>query len=155
MATETKEIISTLNGLIETAKDGQNGFTAAAEKAKEASVKSLFTRYATQRTQYAQELTAAVTAMGGDPSTSGHALASLHRGWLGLKEAVSSDTDKALIDEAEAGEDAAIKAYKQALGQTLPADAQALVQRQFTGVQEAHGTIRDLKHGVLSRSTVS
>ncbi len=154
MAEATKEVTSILNSLIETAKDGENGFRNAAEKAKESSLKALFTKYAGQRAQYSQELQAAVAQQGGSPATSGHALASLHRGWMGLKEALAKDEDKALIDEAESGEDAAMKAYKTALDQTLPLDVQNLVQRQFAGVQEAHGVIRDLKHGVRSRSSV-
>jgi len=154
MAEATKDITSVLNSLIETAKDGENGFRTAADKAKESSLRSLFTKYAAQRTQYAQELQSAVAQLGATPAESGHALASLHRGWLGLKEALSRDEDKALIEEAEAGEDAAVKAYKEALAKDLPVELQALVQRQFTGVQEAHGVIRDLKHGARSRSTV-
>lgn len=146
MAPEKKEVTSALNELLETAKDGENGFKAAAEKAKEPSLKALFSKYAAQRAGYATELQAAVSKLGGDPAESGHVTASLHRGWMGLKEALSKNEDTALIDECEAGEDAAMKAYKEAVAKTLPADVQALVQRQYVGVQEAHGQVRDLKH---------
>ena len=84
--------------------------------------------------------------MGEKPAESGHVVASLHRGWMGIKEALSKNEDTALINEAESGEDAAMKAYKEALATTLPASAQAVVQKQFAGVQEAHGVVRDLKH---------
>jgi uncharacterized protein (TIGR02284 family) len=154
MATENKEVISVLNELIETCKDGEKGFASAAEKAKESSLKSLFTKYSSQRAQYATELQSFVAQLGGDASSSGHAAASLHRGWIGLKEALSKDEDKALIDECEAGEDAAMKAYQNAISKPLPTTVQSLVQKQFSGVQEAHGVIRDLKHGVKSRAAV-
>ena len=154
MATENKDAVDVLNSLIATVKDGENGFTSAAEKAKQSSVKTLFSKYAAQRAEYGRELQAEVAHLGGDPETSGHAVASLHRGWLGLKEALAKDEDKALIDECEAGEDVAMKAYKEALGKVLPTQVQSLIQKQFSGVQEAHGTIRDLKHGAISRSAV-
>jgi len=146
MATDTTDVTSVLNGLIETCKDGENGFRTAAEKVKDPSLKSLFSKYSTQRAQYAQELQAAVSQLGEKPETTGHAAATLHRGWMGLKEALSKDQDTALVDECEAGEDAAMKAYRDALSKTLPPQVQTLVQKQFTGVQEAHGVVRDLKH---------
>ena len=146
MATETKDVTSVLNGLIETCKDGENGFRTAAEKVKDSSLKSLFSKYSAQRAGYVQELTSAVTSLGEKPAGSGHVAAALHRGWMGLKEALSKDEDTALVNEAEAGEDAAMKAYKEALSQSLPTTVLGLVQKQFSGVQEAHGVVRDLKH---------
>ena len=146
MATETKDVTSVLNGLIETCKDGETGFKSAAEKAKEPSLKTLFLKYSAQRAGYVQELTSLVSSMGDKPSESGHVAAALHRGWMGLKEALTKDEDTALINEAEAGEDAAMKAYKEAVAASLPSNATTLVQKQFAGVQEAHGVMRDLKH---------
>jgi uncharacterized protein (TIGR02284 family) len=143
---DDKEVHNVLNGLIETCTDGEKGFASAAEKAKEGSLKALFLKYGAQRAEYARELKAAVRTLGGDPSESGHASGSLHRGWIKLKEALSSDSDKALIDECEAGEDAAMKNYKEALQKGLPSNVHSLVQQQFAGVSEAHGVIRDLKH---------
>jgi uncharacterized protein (TIGR02284 family) len=147
MATEEKEVRGILNDLIETCKDGEQGFRTAAEKAKESSLKSLFTKYSLQRAEYGRELQALVTQMGGDPATSGHVSASLHRGWMNLKEALSKNEDKALIEECEAGEDAALKNYREARTKALPVSVTTTLQRQSTGVEEAHRTLSDLKHG--------
>ena len=147
MATEDKDAVSVINGLIETCKDGEQGFRTAAEKVKESSLQSLFSKYASQRAQYAQELQSLVTRLGGDPATSGHVAGTLHRGWINLKEAMSSNEDKAIIDECEAGEDAAVKNYREAVGKSLPAEAATIVQRQLSGVEEAHRSLSDLKHG--------
>lgn len=146
MATETKDVTSVLNDLIETCRDGENGFRTAAEKVKDPSLKALFTKYSSQRAGYVQELSSLVSSLGETPAQSGHVAATLHRGWMGLKEALSKDEDTALINEAEAGEDAAMKAYREALSSTLPSNVLPLVQKQFSGVQEAHGVVRDLKH---------
>ncbi len=140
------DVADTLNGLIETCKDGQQGFQTAADKVKDQSLKSLFSKYASQRASYAQELQSAVTSLGEKPTESGHVLAGLHRGWINLKEALAKDEDTAIINEAEAGEDVAKKAYSEATQKSLPANIQTLVQKQYQGVLEAHNVVRDLKH---------
>ena len=140
------DVADVLNGLIETSKDGEEGFRTSAEKVKDPSLKSLFSKYATQRAGYVQELQAAVSQLGEKPAESGHIAAGLHRGWINLKEALSKDEDTAVINEAESGEDAAKKAYSEALQKTLPTDVKALVEKQYQGVLAAHGVVRDLKH---------
>lgn len=141
-----KAVTDVLNSLIETCKDGEDGFKTAAEKVKESSLKTTFSKYATQRSEFASELQAHVKRLGGDPETTGHAAASLHRGWISLKEALSKNEDKAIVDECESGEDAAVKAYREALGKSLPSDVEGVVRKQFSAIQEAHGVIRNLKH---------
>jgi len=145
MAIQTEEAVSVLNELIETCEDGAEGYKKAAEDVEESSLKMLFTAYSSQRAKFAAELRSAVEVHGGKASTSGHAAASLHRGWMSVKEAVGNK-DKAIIDECEAGEDRAIKAYKEAYEKSLPGAAGDLVSRQFADVQEAHNKLRNLKH---------
>ena len=153
MASAETDAISVLNGLVETCKDGEEGFRQAAEKAQDPSLKALFLKYATQRAEYVHELQQFIASSGEKAETSGHVAAGLHRGWIGLKAAFSKNEDKALIDECEAGEDAAMKNYTQASSAALPTQASQIVARQFAGVKAAHEVVRDLKHGV--RSTAS
>ena len=136
-----------LNDLIETCKDGEQGFKVAAEKIKDRSLKALFEKYSWQRAQYVIELQDLVAQMGSDPATSGHISGALHRGWINLKEAFSRNDDQAIVDECEAGEDAAVKSYGDALKSQLPAEIATIVQRQYKGIQLAHAVVRDLKHG--------
>ena len=42
---QQKEIISTINGLIETLKDGQKGFREASEAVKDSHLKALFSEF--------------------------------------------------------------------------------------------------------------
>ena len=53
---QQKEIISTINGLIETLKDGQEGFRQASAAVKDSQLKSLFSEYSLQRAKFAGEL---------------------------------------------------------------------------------------------------
>lgn len=140
------DVTDVLNNLIETAKDGAEGFKAAAEKVKDPSLKTLFARFGLERASYVKELQGLVGSLGEKPSEHGHVAASLHRGWMNLKEALSKDEDTAIINEAEAGEDAAKKAYAEALEKPLPLNVKTIVQRQCNGVLEAHNTVSNLKH---------
>jgi uncharacterized protein (TIGR02284 family) len=145
MPTQVEDVVSVLNGLIETCEDGAEGYKKASADAEEGSLKTLFAGYSSQRAQFAEELRTAVTAHGGKPADSGHAAGALHRGWMSVKEALTNK-DKAIIDECEAGEDSAMKAYREAFDKNFEGAAGQLVSRQFAAIQEAHGKMRNLKH---------
>ena len=65
------DVISTLNELIETCKDGQEGFKQAAEGVERSDIKSLFFEFSQQRAHFAGELQSIVQTLDGDPETSG------------------------------------------------------------------------------------
>lgn len=138
--------ISVLNNLIETCKDGQNGFQTAAEGIQRSDIKSLFYQYSQQRAQFAGELQQEVRRLGGDPEQSGSVAATLHRGWINIKSAVTGADENAVLAECERGEESAVSNYKDALAdENLPTDVRAVVERQYAQVQEAHDRIRNLE----------
>jgi len=139
------DTISTLNNLVETCKDGENGYRTAADGVKNSELTTLFNTYAQQRARFASELQAEVRRLGGDPEQTGSVAASLHRGWINIKSVVTGADEAAVIAECESGEDSAVANYQGALKANLPADAQSVVQRQYTEVKEAHDKIRDMK----------
>jgi len=145
MSIDNDEVISTLNNLVETCKDGQDGFRTAAEGVKNSELISLFNTYSQQRGQFASELQNEVRTLGGDPEKTGSTGAALHRGWINIKSTVTGKDEGAVISECERGEDSAVKAYKEALQEDLPANVQAIIETQFTKVKEAHDRIRSLE----------
>lgn len=145
MANTNDEVISTLNNLIETCKDGQEGFRTAADGVKNGDLKTLFNTYSQQRAQFAAELQNEVRRLGGDPEKSGSVAATLHRGWINIKSTVTGEDEGAVISECERGEDSAVRNYEDAIKAGLPGDVNAIVQRQYSEVQEAHDRIRALE----------
>ena len=139
------DTVSVLNELIETSKDGEKGFQKAAEDAHDAELKSLFAEAARRCREGAAELQTRVRAEGGSPENTGTAAGTVHRGWMSLKEAVSSRDDKAILEECERGEDHAKAKYRKALEQNLPADIRAIVDRQYQGVLANHDRVRTLR----------
>jgi len=145
MADTNKESISVLNELIETLKDGENGFKTAAEGLTRGDIKAQFIEYSRERGEMARQLQSEVQRLGGDAEQSGSVGGSLHRGWIDVKSAVTGRDDKAIVAEAERGEDAAKAAFQDALGQPLPSSAQSVVREQATKVQRVHDTVRNLR----------
>ena len=142
MATDNDKVISTLNNLIETCKDGEQGFRTAADGVKKSDLKTLFLTYSQQRAQFAGELQNEVLRLGGDPEKTGSVAATLHRGWLDIKSAVTGEDEGAIIRECERGEDSAVRNYEDALKEDLPANIRSIIERQLTEIKEAHARLR-------------
>jgi uncharacterized protein (TIGR02284 family) len=137
--------ISVLNNLIETCKDGEQGFKTAAEGLTSPDIKARFMQYSRERAQMSSALQAEVRRLGGDPERGGSMSGSLHRGWLDIKSVITGKDDHAIIAEAERGEDVAKTVYENALKEALPAPTQTIVQQQALRVRQAHDDVRTLR----------
>jgi uncharacterized protein (TIGR02284 family) len=146
MAASTKEFLSILNGLIETCKNGEEGFRQAAEGTKNEEYRQMYLDYSQQRAKFAQELQQIVSRLGGTPETSGSVAAAAHRGWINLKAAVTGNDEHAILAECERGEDVAVDDYQKALREDLPSDLRSTVENQFRQIQQAHNRIRSLRN---------
>ena len=137
--------VSVLNNLIETCKDGEQGFKSAAEALKSPDIKAKFAQYSSERGQMGRDLQAEVRRLGEIPSKSGSTRWLLHRGWLDLKAVLTGHDDHAIVAEAERGEDVAKSAFEAALKESLPASAQTLVQQCSAKVRRAHDDVRAIR----------
>jgi uncharacterized protein (TIGR02284 family) len=143
---DNDKAISCLNNLIETCKDGEEGFKTAAAAVGRADLRTLFNTFAQQRAQFAAELQNEVRRIGGDPEQTGSVAASLHRGWIDVKSAVTGRDDNAVLSECERGEDSAVRNYEAAIeDQNLPAHLREIVQRQYVAVKDSHDRVRTLE----------
>ena len=153
---DNDQVIATLNELIETCRDGQEGFRTAAEGVTRSELKTLFHDIARQRALFVGELQTEVRRLGGDPEKAGSVAATLHRGWINIKSAVTGEDETAVLAECERGEDSAVSNYKDALADVnLPADVRAIVERQYAQVQEAHDRVRNLERATESGGTAA
>ena len=146
------DVVSVLNDLIETCKDGENGFSTCAENTDSIELKRLFSDRAHKCAEAATELKTEVRRLGGDPDDHGSVSGALHRGWLNLKTAVTSDDDRAVLAECERGEDVAVEQYQDALSKDLPSDIRNIVEKQYRGAQQNHDLIRTLEKNADARS---
>lgn len=144
-ARNTDDALEVLKDLAETCKDGEYGFRECAEQAQRADLKSLFQQRADDCRQAAQELYAVIRRMGDTPDEGGTTAGALHRGWVSVKATFSTYDDKAVLEEAERGEDAALARYRKALKAPLAPDVRQLVERQLQGVQRNHDQVKALR----------
>ena len=144
---QQKEIISTINGLIETLKDGQEGFRQASEAVKDSQLKSLFSEYSLQRAKFAGELQNAAINLGeAKPENTSSTAGAMHRAWINLKSAITTQDDHAILAECERGEDSAVAEYKKAMEEEeLSSPIRDTISRQYTDVKSAHDRIRELR----------
>ena len=135
-----------IDSLIETLKDGQEGFKQAAEGVNDPKLKSLFLDYSQQRSRFAAALQSEARRQGeNEPETSSSAAGALHRGWINLKSAITGGDEHTILAECERGEDSAVEEYKKALENGLSPAAQELVSRQFAEIKAAHDRIKSLR----------
>jgi uncharacterized protein (TIGR02284 family) len=134
---------TTLNGLIEICKDGQDGFRDASENVKHSDLKTVLSGYSLQRSKFAGELQQLVIGLGEEPETSSSITSAIHRGWIDLKAAFTKGSDHAILAECERGEDHAVSAYRDAFSEDLPANIRETVSEQSAAVQAAHDDIRN------------
>jgi uncharacterized protein (TIGR02284 family) len=150
--------IATLSELLAVARGGEHGFMACAEHAHTDALKKLFVSRASRRAIAADELRELIARVGGDPAASGKIRGATRRGWGNLHAALTQNTDEALVEECEHGEDHALEVYRNALDDHLPEFVRQVVLRQFEGMMSDHDQIRllrsdPLQGGMLAAST--
>ena len=145
------DTIDILNDLIENAKDGQYGFAKCAERVKSASLRDTLLKRSADCAAAVTELQGLVVQCGGKPAEHGSVLGALHRGWVSVKDALTGDSDHAVLEECERGEDAALARYRKALkADNLPPNVREVISRQMAGAQANHDQVkmlRDTTHG--------
>jgi uncharacterized protein (TIGR02284 family) len=143
---QTKETLSIVNRLIETLKDGQEGFREASEAVQSSALKTQLGEYSLQRSKFAGELQNYAISLGEhDPEKTSSTAGALHRAWINIKSAVTSRNDHTILSECERGEDSAVAEYKRAMEGNLPGPLADIISRQYTDVKAAHDHVKALR----------
>jgi uncharacterized protein (TIGR02284 family) len=142
---DNDDVISVLNNLIETSKDGEEGFRNCAEHATDPTLKTFFANRAQSCAAAATELQQLVLNHGGAPETSGGLGGALHRRWVDVKSLLTGQDDKAVLKECERGEDYAVSSYRNALEKSLPPAVRMVVEKQYQGTLKNHDQVRSLR----------
>lgn len=141
-----KDHNTVIKTLVETLRDGQEGFKQADQGVKDPQLKSLFNEYSQQRERFASELLAAAMPAGkSEAETSSSAAGALHRAWIGLKAAVTNGDDHAILAECERGEDSAVAEYKKVVDDDLSGPLFQVISRHYMEIRNAHDRIKNLR----------
>jgi uncharacterized protein (TIGR02284 family) len=134
--------------LVETLKDGERGFASAAEKLRDGDHPewaTMLQRLSEQRLGFHREIVTQGHDYGEDVDESGSVTASLHRGWISLKDALTGDDPSGVLKAALTGEDHAVSEYEKALRQDLSAGFQEVVSRQHAAILAARDEVKALQ----------
>lgn len=142
----SQELVKHINSLLEKHNDAVQGYEEAAKKVKTPSLKTFLERNANTRRTFAQDLKQEVVSLGGNPEDSTSVAGDLHRGWLNLKSAFSSDNDESVLEECIRGEESAIKDYDETIRSgNIPSGLNSKLQTQRDQIQQALNELKSLE----------
>ncbi len=141
----SEKISNRLNDLLAKTYDAEKGYKTAAEKVDVPSVKKFLTDKVRQRSTFAHELKSEIMEYGQLPEKGGTVAGEIHRGWINLKAALSSNQTEKLLEEVERGEKASLESYNEILkdkDMVLPPSTEKLLTQQRDAIQAALNTSR-------------
>jgi uncharacterized protein (TIGR02284 family) len=142
---ETTELLDVIRNLIQTCRDGEDGYLHAASHVTDTGTQEYFKEMSLERKGFVLELREIAVRLGErEPDTSGSVAGTLHRTWFAAKADMGLG-DQAVINSVESGEDAAKKAYETALAAGFTDDVRQVIQKQADRVLAAHDHVRDLR----------
>jgi uncharacterized protein (TIGR02284 family) len=141
-----EKLIEILNDLILINNDRVEGYKKAAEESRDidADLRAIFQRMAEESRKNTIDLTQEVIKYGGNPETGTTASGKLYRAWMDVKATFSGRDRHSLLAACEFGEDAAQKAYRDALESSgaMPADTQRLIVNQQAALKTSHDLMK-------------
>ncbi|HEX6845869.1 MAG TPA: PA2169 family four-helix-bundle protein [Chitinophagaceae bacterium] len=136
----------TLRDLIRINNDRVTGYSKAATQTDEQELQTLFSQLAQQSRQFASELRSLVRDTDKDVTDETTAAGKIYRTWMDVKATFGGDDRKGVLASCEFGEDAAQRAYKDALDEDdLTPDVRATIENQKAILLEAHDKIKMMR----------
>ncbi len=146
---DQQQVLGILNRLVHLNKESERGFETAAEHVKNRGLKILLKTFAKQRSCFATDLSDAATKIRPDwnNQNGGHGpsqriLASIHRGWIDIKAAMTigrESTERVVLVEGQRAEGGiAVREYQKALRMKLPKPLHAKIQSQLREIEAVH-----------------
>ena len=144
--TTNDKLVEVLNDLIQINNDRINGYEKAGEEIRDRDVdlQALFSKLANDSRKYAAELSREVIRLGGNPDTGTTGSGKLYRVWMDVKTLFTGKDRQAILENCEFGEDAAQKAYREALASDaeISAETRQLITDQQASLKNSHDLIK-------------
>lgn len=141
--------VSTLNDLLQITNDRIEGFNKVEDKVweKYPNLKSDYTNMVDQSQKMRLELKSLISERNGDADDSTTVAGGLHRTWIDVKNAFSSDNAESTLENVTFGENAAIEAYEKALdsGDLCP-ESSRVVQDQLHSLKASYQKFKNLEN---------
>ena len=147
MQATTTETIEILNDLVEINNDRIVGYERALGEVSDSDtdLKSLFTSMIDESRKIRVDLAGEVQALGGEFEAGTTTSGKLYRAWMDVKAVFTGKDRHAILANCEFGEDAAQKAYKEALEEDLPGYIRTTLEAQKSMLRASHDRIKALR----------
>jgi len=141
-----EKVIDVLNDLVQINNDRIKGYEKAIEDSQneELDLDSMFNQMISQSEQNKSQLINEINSLGGkaDKGSTTNS-GKLYRTWMDVKSAFQGHSEKSALELCEFGEDAAQKAYNDALStDDLPSSTRQLLLAQKSKLKESHDIIK-------------
>ena len=141
-----EKAVEVLNDLLEKNYDAEVGYKEAAENAKSSALTSFCRDYAGQRYEFGHQIKSEIRQLGGDPEKGTSVLSGVHRTWMNVKQALSSNKDETVVEECIRGEKNAVEEYQEALSSSeLPATTREIISQQQQKIQTALNQLQQIE----------
>ncbi|MEP6737426.1 MAG: PA2169 family four-helix-bundle protein [Chryseolinea sp.] len=144
---ENSDIIDVLNDLIRINRDRIVGYEKASENLEEgdAILRTLFNQLSEESEKLKEELSGQVVVLGGEPAEDTTTSGKIYRAWMEVKDTFASDDAKSALEACEYGEDAAQKAYAEALEDStnFPKNIREMIKDQKGLLKISHDLVRN------------
>ncbi|WP_088340351.1 ferritin-like domain-containing protein [Robiginitalea sediminis] len=143
--TYSEKISNQLNDLLTKTIDAEKGFSVASEKVDAPEVKAFLRDKVKQRNAFGHELKSEIREFGKLPEKDGSLKGDLHRSWMKLSGALSTNQTERILEEVERGEKASLENYNEILtntDMTLPPSTKKMLERQRDSIQASLNTAR-------------
>jgi len=136
----------TLRDLIRINNDRVTGYSKAATQTDDQELQSLFSQLSQQSRQFASELRSLVSDNDNNVTDETTTAGKIYRTWMDVKATFGGDDRHGILASCEFGEDAAQKAYKEALeDDDLTPGVRVTVERQKATLRQAHDKIKMMR----------
>jgi len=140
-----------LNDLIRINNDRVEGYSKAASQANDEDLQTLFSQFAQQSRQFANELRSLANGytdgdekkkVTDETTTSGK----IYRTWMDVKATFSGGSRRSVLAACEFGEDAAQRAYRDALDEDeISHDVRSVIESQKADLLNAHNQVKRMR----------
>jgi uncharacterized protein (TIGR02284 family) len=151
---DNNDVIAALNELIETSRDGVEGFRTSAESAEDKRLKDFFLRHSKDIDESVRELQDLVRSLGGEPVDTTSISGTLHRRWIEIKAALTNHDNIGVLKEVEHAEYAAQASYQDMLEIDLPDSIKTVIVRQLEGIKRNHALVKQLRENYDAKSAI-
>jgi len=153
-----QEVTDVLNDLVLINNDRIEGYNRAIDDAADidTDLQSLFGTMKSQSAKLVSELNNQILQLGGEPTTGTTVSGKIYRAWMDVKATFTGKDREALLSACEYGEDAAQKAYKEALAtEGIPVNIQQFISEQKSQLKASHDEIKRLRDLNKAKATAS